>query len=203
MKKYILSIFTILSFAGFALYERQSNPSVVSVDNTPTQTAGDAQPGKTVNVTDFVQPTPVAQIPKETTKPITVPEGKTPKPTPTPVTPVPKPAPTPTPTPVVTPAPAITGKFRDGSYDGDIADVYYGLVQVRAVVKNGKLVDVVWLSYPSDNPTSASKSARARPILTQEAIAAQDAQVDRVSGASATSGGFVDSLASALLQAKA
>ncbi|HXK37971.1 MAG TPA: FMN-binding protein [Candidatus Paceibacterota bacterium] len=189
MKKYLLSIFTILSFAGFALYERQSNSVLPPIDTVLVPNADDMEPGKPVSVGDFVQPTPVAQVPVTAPKSTVAPEGKTPKPAPVPATP--------------TPTPAIAGKFRDGSYDGDIADVYYGLVQVRAVVKNGKLVDVVWLSYPNDNPTSAGKSARARPILTQEAIVAQDAQVDRVSGASATSGGFVDSLASALAQAKA
>lgn len=193
MKKYILSIFTILSFAGYAVYERQMNPSTVSVDNSPVTATMDTQPGNPVVVSDFVPTSTPQPLPVPT--PVVVPEGKVPKPTPTPVTPVPTPKPTPT--------PVVAGKFKDGTYDGDIADVYYGLVQVRAVITNGKLVDVVWLSYPNENPTSASKSARARPILTQEAIAAQDAQVDRVSGASATSGGFIDSLASALVQAKA
>ncbi len=192
MKKYFLSIFTILSFVGYALYERQVNPAPPLIDNTITATAGNGRPGRTLAVTDIVTP------PTVTTNTPT-PEGRVPKPIPTPVTPVTKPAPTPAPTP----APVALGKFKDGTYDGDIADVYYGLVQVRAVVQGGKLVDVVWLNYPQDNQTSLSKSARARPLLTAEAIAAQDAQVDRVSGASATSGGFVDSLASALLQAKA
>lgn len=197
MKKYFLSAFTILSFAGYSLYERQVNPSSVSVDNTPITITTDAQPANTVVVSDVVKPAPI-----ETPKPVATTPTPVVAPKPT-ATPKPTPTPAPTPTPVTTPAPVALGKFKDGTYDGDIADVYYGLVQVRAVVKNGKLVDVVWLSYPSDNPTSASKSARARPILTQEAIVAQDAQVDRVSGASATSGGFVDSLASALAQAKA
>lgn len=199
MKKYILSIFTILSFAGYALYERQMNPAPLSIDNAALAPA-DTQPGKTVSIPTPAKPTPTAPVATSEPTPI-APEGKVPKPIPAPVTPTSKPTPVPTPTP--TPAPVVLGKFKDGTYDGDIADVYYGLVQVRAVIRNGKLVDVVWLSYPSDNSTSASKSARARPILTQEAIAAQGSQVDRVSGASATSGGFVDSLASALAQAKA
>ena len=188
MKKYILSLFTVLSFGGYALYEQRMNPSPQPMDTqTQDATAGRGRPGNPVAITD---------ITNQIVQPTSSPEGKVPKPVPVPITPVK------TPTPVITP-PVATGKFKDGTYDGDIADVYYGLVQVRAVIKNGKLVDVLWLNYPSENPTSASKSARARPILTQEAIVAQDAQVDRVSGASATSGGFVDSLASALLQAKA
>lgn len=184
MKKYILSIFTILSFAGYALYERQINPAPPAVVTEPTTSTGSGRPGRTVAISDILTQSAPVPVAGSVTPPTQV---------------VPKPAPTPVPIP----APVAMGKFKDGTYDGDIADVYYGLVQVQAVVRNGKLVDVIWLSYPSDNPTSASKSARARPILTQEAIAAQDAQVDRVSGASATSGGFVDSLASALLQAKA
>lgn len=197
MKKYILSLFTILSFSGYALYERQINPAPPAVAIDTTTSAGNGRPGRTVAVSDVMMqsaPAPITKVVTPTPSPLV------PKPTPTPI-PVSRPAPVPAPIPA--PAPVAIGKFKDGTYDGDIADVYYGLVQVQAVVRNGKLVDVVWLSYPNENPTSASKSARARPILTQEAIAAQDAQVDRVSGASATSGGFVDSLASALLQAKA
>jgi hypothetical protein len=132
MKKYILSILTILSFTGYALYERQMNPSPQAIDNAPGAAAGNGRPGRAVAVSDFVQQNTQSQslpvdIPKPT--PVIV------QPTPTPVKP--KPAPTPT------PAPVALGKFKDGTYDGDIADVYYGLVQVQAVIRNGKLVDVV------------------------------------------------------------
>ena len=112
-----------------------------------------------------------------------------------PPTPTPKPAPTPTPTP------AKTG-YKDGSYTGSVADAYYGLVQVRATIKNGLITDVTFLSYPNSHSTSVYINSQAMPMLTQEAIQAQSANVDIISGASATSGAFQQSLASALALAK-
>ncbi len=94
------------------------------------------------------------------------------------------------------------GAYRNGSYTGDAADAYYGTVQVRATVQGGKLSNVEFLQYPSDRGTSVYINGIAMPQLTQEAIAAQSANVDGVSGATATSQAFIQSLASALAQAK-
>ena len=93
--------------------------------------------------------------------------------------------------------------FNDGSYTGVSTNVFYGNVQVKVIVANGKLSDVVFLQYPNDRNTSIVKSNMAMPILRSEAIAAQSAQVDVVSGATQTSEGFVASMQSALQQAKA
>ncbi len=116
--------------------------------------------------------------------------------------------PAPTQTPVSTPAPAPVaialpkGQYTDGTYTGSNVNVYYGYVQVQAIVKGGKLTDVKFLSYPSDRNTSVDISAQAMPLLIQEAIQAQSAQVNGVSGASATSQGFVQSLDAALSKAR-
>lgn len=120
----------------------------------------------------------------------------TPKPVTTPA-PKPTPAPTPTPTPVV----QNSGKYKNGVYTGASVDAYYGFVQVKATISNGKLADVTFLSYPSDRSTSRYINSQAMPILTQQAIAAQSAQVNGVSGATATSDAFVQSLSGALTQA--
>ena len=88
-----------------------------------------------------------------------------------------------------------------GTYTGAAVDAYYGTVQVQATVSCGKLTDVRFLQYPSDRSTSQQINDYAMPILRQEAIAAQSAQVDAVSGATHTSGAFVQSLASALAKA--
>lgn len=93
-------------------------------------------------------------------------------------------------------------RYIDGSYTGIPADAYYGTVQVKAVVQNGKLVDVTFLQHPSDRSTSRAINNQAMPMLTQEAIVAQSAQVDGVSGATFTSQAFQQSLASALVLAK-
>jgi uncharacterized protein with FMN-binding domain len=60
------------------------------------------------------------------------------------------------------------------------------------------LASVSFLQYPSDRGTSQRISAQAMPILQSEAIQAQSANVDVVSGATQISQGFISSLAQAL-----
>lgn len=108
-----------------------------------------------------------------------------------------------TPAPVPTPAPQKPiGLFANGSYTGNAADAYYGTVQVKAIVKNGQLADVQFLQYPNDRSNSQYINSQAMPLLIQEAIQAQSAQVDGVSGATFTSQAFEQSLATALTLAK-
>ena len=95
------------------------------------------------------------------------------------------------------------GPYKNGSYTGAVADAFYGNVQVRVTISGGKITNVQFLQHPSDRQTSQIINRQAMPLLTQEAIQAQSAQVDGVSGASATSQAFVQSLGSALQQAQA
>ncbi len=108
--------------------------------------------------------------------------------------------------PPVQPAPPMpivqSGAYRNGSYTGNVADAYYGNVQVKAIISGGKISDVQFLDYPHDRGTSIRINNQAMPYLTQEAIQAQSASIDVISGATATSGAFNESLASALAQAK-
>lgn len=92
--------------------------------------------------------------------------------------------------------------YQDGEYTGISADAFYGRVQVVAIISKGQIVDVRFLDYPRDQQTSVQVSGGAVPILRTEAIAAQSAEVDIVSGATQTSRAFKESLASALAQAK-
>lgn len=103
--------------------------------------------------------------------------------------------------PTPAPASAQTGRYKDGTYTGSVADAFYGNVQVQVTVSGGSVSDVQFLQYPSDRSTSRFINSQAMPLLTQEAIQAQSAQVDGVSGATATSGAFIQSLQSALSQA--
>jgi uncharacterized protein with FMN-binding domain len=114
--------------------------------------------------------------------------------------PTPRPAPTPLPAP--TPKPTV-GMYRDGSYTGSISDAYYGYVQVRAIVSGGKLASVDILQYPNDRSTSRYINGQALPYLRQEALQAQSAHVDTISGASDTSAAFRESLGAALSRARA
>lgn len=94
------------------------------------------------------------------------------------------------------------GMYKDGQYTGNVADAYYGNIQVKAIIANGKITDVQFLQYPSNRQTSIEINTQAMPYLQQEAIAAQSAQVDIVSGATDSSQAFRQSLASALVKAQ-
>ncbi|HVW71895.1 MAG TPA: FMN-binding protein [Candidatus Paceibacterota bacterium] len=96
-----------------------------------------------------------------------------------------------------------TGQYADGSYTGTAANAYYGYVQVKAVISGGKLTAVDILQYPNDRSTSRYINSQALPYLEQEAIAAQSANINTISGASDTSAAFKESLSAALAQAHA
>jgi uncharacterized protein with FMN-binding domain len=93
------------------------------------------------------------------------------------------------------------GRYKDGTYTGSSVNVYYGNVQVQAVVQGGKITAVNFLQYPNDRSTSRYINSQAMPLLQQETLQAQSARVSGVSGASDTSQGFVQSLSAALAQA--
>lgn len=94
-----------------------------------------------------------------------------------------------------------SGAYRDGSYTGASADAYWGTVEVQAVIADGHISDVQFLQYPNHRSRSQSINQQAMPMLTQEAIQSQRAEVDVVTGATDTSDAFIQSLASALQQA--
>lgn len=102
----------------------------------------------------------------------------------------------------VPPTSVPSGQYKDGVYTGDTVDVFYGNVQIQATIQNGKISDVKFLQSPSDRRTSIEINSQAMPMLQSEAIQAQSANVDGVSGATATSQGFIASLGSALAKAK-
>jgi uncharacterized protein with FMN-binding domain len=95
-----------------------------------------------------------------------------------------------------------TGQYKDGAYTGNATDAFYGTMQVKAIISGGSITDVQFLQYPNDRQTSILINQQAMPALKQEAIQAQNANVDIVSGATDSSQAFVQSLRSALAQAK-
>lgn len=102
--------------------------------------------------------------------------------------------------PVVPTTPSITisRRYKDGTYTGPVTDALYGNVQVKVTISGGRITDVIFLDYPQDRSTSREINAKAMPLLKSEAIAAQSAQVDIVSGATQTSRAFIESLKDAL-----
>jgi uncharacterized protein with FMN-binding domain len=106
-------------------------------------------------------------------------------------------------TPVKSQAPAAPAQSAgiSGTFDGNTASTRWGPVQVRIIVKDGKIVDASALQSPSGDSRSRSISAQAIPYLVQETLAAQSAQISGVGGASYTSTGWYQSLQSALKKA--
>jgi uncharacterized protein with FMN-binding domain len=82
--------------------------------------------------------------------------------------------------------------------DGPVASNEYGDVQVRVTLKGSQIVDVQALQLPHDRSRSARISDAAGPILRTEALQAQSAQIDLVSGATYTSESYAESLQGAL-----
>ncbi len=75
----------------------------------------------------------------------------------------------------------------------------YGILSVRVTVSGSKILKVGIASIDDGgNPRSQFIDQQAIPILEQEVMQAQSANIQGVSGASYTSAGFVQSLQSAL-----
>ncbi|WP_330303264.1 MULTISPECIES: FMN-binding protein [unclassified Streptomyces] len=84
---------------------------------------------------------------------------------------------------------------------GSVTQTQYGPVQVRLTMSGGKITKAEAVQAPAGG-TSDQKTALAIPKLNEEAVAAQSADIDAVSGATYTSGGYKQSLQSALDKAK-
>lgn len=91
--------------------------------------------------------------------------------------------------------------LKDGSYTGSVIDAYYGNVQVQAIIQGSKIVNVKTLQYPNSHSTSIDINSQALPYLEQEAVQAQSAKIQIISGATYTSQAYTQSLANALNQA--
>jgi len=102
-----------------------------------------------------------------------------------------------TPAPAAAPAKPVGGV--PGSCTGSVANTRYGPVQVKITVENGKIVDAQAVQAPSGSNDRYTQ--KAVPVLRQQTIAIQSANVQGVSGASFTSYGWYQSLASAISKA--
>lgn len=90
---------------------------------------------------------------------------------------------------------------RAKTVTGSVAQTQWGPVQVQIVVSGSEITDVQVVQYPDDNPKDQQINAYAVPILVDETLQAQSANVDMVSGATVTSTGYVQSLQAALDEA--
>ena len=89
------------------------------------------------------------------------------------------------------------------TYDGDAVSTRFGDVQVQITVASGKITASQVLQVPWNDHRDQEINSYALPILVQETIDAQSADIDVVSGATVTSDGYLQSLQSAIDQASA
>lgn len=101
------------------------------------------------------------------------------------------------------PAVAATGSARTSIQLGPTVSNPYGSIQVQVAMSAGKVVDVRAVRLPDADGTSQEINRSAAPQLKQQALTAQSAQVDGVSGATYTSEGYWSSLQAALDRAGA
>ncbi len=181
MEKFALSAFVVLSFIAYGLHERFSSTDAAANALPPTPEGATGQPAISRNAPANA-PTQTAPIPP------TAPSAA-------------QAAPAPTLAPSAPTAKA-QGLYKDGTYTGPQTDTFYGPVQVQAVVQNGKLARVQFLQYPNDRRTSVRINQTVMPWLQSEAIQAQNANVDVVTGATLTSEAFIQSLQAALGSAR-
>jgi len=92
--------------------------------------------------------------------------------------------------------------YTNGKYLGDVANTSWGDIQVQIVIDNNRIASVSAVQYPQDRPLSTQINRFAMPMLEQEAVHMQSAEVELVTGATVSSEGFIDSLNSALGQAE-
>ncbi len=186
LRRYFVSGFVIFTFIAYALHERSINSEDSASTAAPVPTAGPVRQVRNAAPTfPTITATPLPAAPSlARTTPTLVP-------------------PPVQPTPTLTPPPAVAAsQYRDGEYTGPRVNAYWGLVQVKAIVQNGQITDVQFLQYPNDRRTSQRINSIVMPYLQSEAIQAQDANVDVISGATLTSEAFAQSLQAALANAR-
>lgn len=95
---------------------------------------------------------------------------------------------------------ASTGS-SSGTVTGPSVDTRWGPVQVAITTSSGKVTAVNVVEYPNNNPKDQEINSYALPVLVQETLDAQSADIDMVSGATVTSDGYLQSLQAALDEA--
>ena len=100
-----------------------------------------------------------------------------------------------TPTAAATTAPATTAAIN-GTFTGPSVNVNYGNVQVKITVVNGRITDAVAVKAPTGKNDRWTNMAV--PILKEQTLKAQSANIQGASGASYTSYGWFTSLQGAI-----
>jgi uncharacterized protein with FMN-binding domain len=189
LQRFVVSAFVVCTFVAYAVHEHLTNPDSAIGAATPVPSV------ITQQLPDSLQPAPTAPPPAPSA----------PQSARQPTVPAAPPSRSALAKPQAAPPTATAiarGQYKDGTYTGPNVDAFYGLVQVKATVRNGKIADVQFVKFPNDRRTSVRINAFAVPYLQSEAIQVQSARVDLISGATLTSEAFAESLQAALNTAK-
>jgi uncharacterized protein with FMN-binding domain len=112
----------------------------------------------------------------------------------------PAPSTQPTTGPAPSPKPS-TGSTR--MITGKSVSTRYGDVEVQVTMSGLRITNLTPLKLPDSNGVDLAIDQQVVPMLIQETLQAQSAQIDMISGATYTSDGYIRSLQSALDKAKA
>jgi len=107
------------------------------------------------------------------------------------------PPPSGTSAPTTTPTTAAGGVRQ---LDGPAIPTQFGDVQVRVIENGGRITDVQPLQMPFDHRRSEEITQTVTPMLHDEVLQAQNAQINLISGATYTSDAYQQSLQAALDQ---
>ena len=173
VRKFLLSAFVLFTFAAYAFHQRFTTPDGAASSVAPTSVAAQVAPGNTQPQNSFNSGSAGGGTQSQSQS-----QSQT------------------------APTAASQVVYKNGTFTGQVEDAYYGNVQVQVVIQGGKISNVQFLDYPHDRRTSQEINAQATPWLQQEAIQAQSANVDLISGATLTSQAFVQSLQTALQSAQ-
>ena len=100
-----------------------------------------------------------------------------------------------------TAAAAAPAASTDGTWQGSTIQTPFGNVQVQVTIAGGKITDVTPLQMTGPDGHSTRIDNQAVPMLLQEVLSAQSANVSSIGGATYTSDGYLQSLQAALTQA--
>jgi uncharacterized protein with FMN-binding domain len=148
-------------------------------------------PGAQVTVPPVPGTAAAATAAPATTAPATATPGTTTRGTTTPATTAP-----------ATTAPASASAApQTRAITGAVENTPYGPMQVKVTLTGSRITEVAVVQQTNDGAESQQIDSFAIPKLNAETLTAQSARIDTVSGATATSTGYIGSLQSALDQA--
>ena len=194
------AVVTLSVTAGTLLLLANFHTSAGSSNLTVGNAAGAAATTATTDVAStgsVGSPTTAAGPPPPTTPPPTTPPSTAPPSTAAATAQAPRSL-----APTSAPPPPVATSAKTTTVDGPVIGTPYGDVQVRVVLRASHIVDVKPLVLPSDRSRSRRISELAAPLLRTEALQAQSANIDLLSGASYTSEGYAESLQGALDSAR-